>query len=222
MKQADQHKFLFSKYHGIEKGTVSAVQLILAGEGRYAELWQTTTAAMELSIKLPGKLTTNSSDWYTKDSFSVASLSNTNNKSGIKISGRNISDKAKKALKNCKKYLAIYNSKLDSNGNLPSGKIEDDILFEVLYDLYQAKAGEKEDDSDAEDGEEELEDAKASGNVENQNAVPSSDDDNMFCPPGCTAVDDVGKILKVPSSFLPPSFWVRVKVELILCFPGNS
>jgi hypothetical protein len=64
---------------------------------------------------------------------------------GIKISGRNISDKTKKALKNCKKYLTIYNAKLDSYGNLPSGKIEDDILFEVLYDLYQAKAGETED-----------------------------------------------------------------------------
>jgi len=48
-------------------------------------------------------------------------------------------------LKNCKKYLTIYNAKLDSYGNLPSGKIEDDILFEVLYDLYQAKAGETED-----------------------------------------------------------------------------
>ncbi|MFN9980088.1 MAG: hypothetical protein ACK53Y_09255, partial [bacterium] len=71
MKQADQHKFLFSTYHGIEKGTVSAVQLILVGEGPYAELWQTTTAAMELSIKLPGKLTTNSGDWYTKHRYLI-------------------------------------------------------------------------------------------------------------------------------------------------------
>jgi hypothetical protein len=49
----------------------------------------------------------------------------------------------------------VYNSKLVSKGSLPSGKIEDDIIFEVLYDLYIAKAGDKEDDSDADEVEQE-------------------------------------------------------------------
>jgi hypothetical protein len=155
MKQADQYNFLFSKYHGMAQGSVSAVCLILAGEGRYAELWQKTSSPMELSIQLPGKLTNRNGGWYTREAFSVASLSNTNNKSNIKISGRNILDKEKKALKNCKKYLAIYNSMLDLKGSLPSANAEDDIIFEVLHDLYVAKAGDKKDDSDADEVEQE-------------------------------------------------------------------
>ena len=61
-------------------------------------------------------------------------------------------------MKKCKKYLAVYNSRLDSNGKLPSGKIEDNIIFEVLHDTYQAKAGDREDDSDTKEVEEEVED----------------------------------------------------------------
>ena len=134
MKQANQYNFFFSKHHGSAHSSISAVHLILAGEGCYAELWQNISSPMELSLRLSGKLTNSAGDWYTKEAFSVASFPNTKNKSNIKISGRNISDKAKKALKDFKKYLAVYNSKLDSNGCLPFGKIEDDIIFEVLYD----------------------------------------------------------------------------------------
>jgi hypothetical protein len=85
MKQANKYNFLFSKYHGLTPDSVSTVRLILTGEGHYADLWQNTTLPMELSTRLPGKLTNSSGDWYTRDSFSIASLSNTNNKSNIKI-----------------------------------------------------------------------------------------------------------------------------------------
>jgi hypothetical protein len=82
-------------------------------------------------------------------------------------------------LKNCKKHLAIYNSKLDSKGSLPSGKIEDDIIFEVLYDLYVAKAGDKEDVSDVdevkqEDGEED-DDANNNSTEEHQSNEVSNE-----------------------------------------------
>jgi hypothetical protein len=83
MKQADQYNFLFSKYRAMAQGSVSAVGLILGGEGRHGELWWKTSSPMELSIRLPGKLTNSNGDWYTRESFSVAPLSNTN----INISG---------------------------------------------------------------------------------------------------------------------------------------
>jgi hypothetical protein len=75
MKQADQYNFLFSKYHGRAQGNVSAVHLILVGEGHYAELWWKTSSPMELSIRLPGKLTNSNGDWCTREAFSVTSLS---------------------------------------------------------------------------------------------------------------------------------------------------
>jgi hypothetical protein len=111
--------------------------------------------------------------------------------------------------------------KLDSNGNIPSGKIEDNIIFKVLYDLYQANVGDKEDESDTEEVEEEAEDGDNKTNVAaageavvviatgNSNTSPDADDD-LISPPNCTTIDDVGKIIKVPSSFPPPSFWVFI------------
>ncbi len=105
--------------------------------------------------------------------------------------------------------------KHDSNGNVPSGKIEDGITFEVLHDLYQAKAGDKEDESDTKEVEEEAEDGDNETNVAaageavavnatgNSNTSPADDDI-------CTTIDDVGKIIKVPGSFLPPSFCVFI------------
>jgi hypothetical protein len=39
MEQADQYNFLFSKYQGLTPDSVSAVCLILAGEGHYTDLW---------------------------------------------------------------------------------------------------------------------------------------------------------------------------------------
>jgi hypothetical protein len=141
-------------------------------------------------------------------------------------------------LKNCKKYLAIYNSKLDSNGNIPSDKIEDDIIFEVLHDLYQAKAGDKEDESDTKEVEEEAEDGDNESNIAaageaivgnatgNSNTSPDADDD-MISPPNCTTTDDIGKIIKVPSSFLPPTIFgpaseFGVHSLLSVDFPKNS
>jgi hypothetical protein len=69
------------------QGSVSAVCLLLGGEKRYGELWQKTCSPMELFIQLPRRLNTSNGDWYTRGSFSVTSLSNTTNKSNIKISG---------------------------------------------------------------------------------------------------------------------------------------
>ncbi len=60
---SDQYNFLFSKYHGTAQGSVSAVCLILTGEGGYGELYQKTSSLMELSIRLPGNLTNSTGDW---------------------------------------------------------------------------------------------------------------------------------------------------------------
>jgi hypothetical protein len=54
MKQADQYNLLLLKYTGMAQGSVSAVHLILGGEGHYGELWWKTCSPMELSIRLPG------------------------------------------------------------------------------------------------------------------------------------------------------------------------
>jgi hypothetical protein len=69
-------------------------------------------------------------------------------------------------------------------------------------------------EEEAEDGDNESNIAAAGeaivGNATgNSNTSPDADDD-MISPPNCTTIDDVGKIIKVPSSFPPPSFWVLI------------
>jgi hypothetical protein len=53
-----------------------------------------------------------------------------------KLIGRALPEKAKKALKNAKKYLAMYSRKIDSLGNLPSGKPIDNLMLEVLKQTF--------------------------------------------------------------------------------------
>jgi hypothetical protein len=64
----------------------------------------------------------------------------------------------------------------------PSGKSEDDIIFEMLYDLYAAKAGDKEDGCDAD--EVEPEDGEANNNTDEQSNEVSNETtpEDFFAP----------------------------------------
>ena len=154
MKESELKNKLFEAYHGQGSGNkVSAIDLLLAGDDRFAILWE--GEKRELAQLLPGNLTDKKSTRYNVNNFTVGSLRKTTAKGKSLADGRSILAKAKKALKNCKKYLALWTSKLINNQHIPSGLNEDDILAAVIKTLYIEHMKDKRDgaaDDDDNDG----------------------------------------------------------------------
>ncbi len=133
MHQKDQMKYLFDAYHG-KDGKASAILMFLNGEGRFAALWE--GPFKELASCLPGNLVDKNGVRYTMHHFTVESLGRATGKSKVLLNGRGILNKAMKAIRACKKYYAIYISKLINGVHLPSGLNEEDMLQSVVKAIY--------------------------------------------------------------------------------------
>ena len=151
MHQKDQMKYLFDAYHG-KDGKASAILMFLNGEGRFAALWE--GPFKELASCLPRNLVDKNGVRYNMHHFTVESLGRATGKSKVLLNGRGILNKAMKAIRACKKYYAIYISKLINGVHLPSGLNEEDMLQSVVKAIYievkrknLPSTGEGDDDS---------------------------------------------------------------------------
>ena len=76
-------------------------------------------------------------------------------------------------MRNCKKACVIVESRLDSTGNLPSRKKEEDFYNHVLEEMY--KVLEKSDKPVVEINQEDVDDEnKDDSNVSNNNSMPEN------------------------------------------------
>jgi hypothetical protein len=122
MKLTQVHQKLFDGFHGnASNGTLPMVKDCLEGENAFESLWDKIVSDTGPQLFLKSCYTQQEDQLYTaSSSFTVVSVSATNQKSNVVVNGRAIFNMAQSALKNGKKALAIEQSAY-VNGKLPSG-----------------------------------------------------------------------------------------------------
>lgn len=197
----------YQHYHGYDRDHIGVLRMFLEGTGRFKVLWDT------------GRII---NGFGSLSGISHESIVNTVSKSTLKgkslINGRQILDKAKAALNDAKKLLGFWMEFL-INGQMPSGKNEEDALQHVLDRSYSEKSAEHDDDDDSiagSDGgntlETEIEGAnEAEGDVEHSNERGTSDSESDCDIEKTAAVrstthgTEKGHETRAPANFFPPS-----------------
>lgn len=158
MKLDDQWRFCYNAFHGNEeKNICSQIQLLVTGQGRYGDLYDTEEVGQvtnrdtqQSSADTGGELLVLksrfswSNKWIAGVHFTVESLSApTKARPTEKITGRNIYNLAMATIRNIKKAMAVADEFLN-NGDLPSGQTWDNLyhhLYEKGDDISKEKAG---------------------------------------------------------------------------------
>ena len=123
-------------------------QSLFEGENRFGWLYE--DAKYEKFSACFGSLIGGHSKRHFKDLLDAKTVKNKNSK----LVGKDIKNKADKALKEGKIYLGYWNEFLGKDGKFPSGKTEDDALLHVLsraQTTINLDQEEEEDDDDDED-----------------------------------------------------------------------
>ncbi len=121
-------------FNGYMKSDACSVKQLLAGEGEFGSLWEANGLVNPI---FPGHFVSKPKLRLSKRNFTFRSLISTTLDGKSILEPKGIMNKANTALRNCKKYLALWNSFLIL-GNPPSGKTLDDILRSVIASLYKA------------------------------------------------------------------------------------
>ena len=149
MKLSDMQKIAYNSFHGNdEKNISSQIELLLQGHGDYSRIYDEEVTIVTNPNATVDEVSSNksrilksifctSSDktnmrFVSGTHFNKMSLSApTKNKLTEKITGRNVLDLAKLALKNVKKAIVIAEEWL-TDGELPSGRSYDDLYAHIL------------------------------------------------------------------------------------------
>ena len=140
----------FKFYHGYDDDNIGVAKMMLAGQGRFRVLWESSSSSSGSSRIANGFGCLSGLD---KASISKAILMSTLS-GGKLIDGRMILAKARTALLEAKKLLAFWMEFLN-NGQFPSGTNEEDALQHVFNRAYSEISVELDDDNDDDNEEEE-------------------------------------------------------------------
>lgn len=165
--------YCYRFYHGYDEDNIGVAKMMLAGEGRFRVLWESSssTSSADSSRIANGFGCVSGLD---KSTISRAiSLSTLTGKKVI--DGRQILDKAKAALLEAKKLLGYWMEFL-YNGQFPSGMNEEDALQHVFNRAYEDQSLELEDDNDEEEEDEEEEDGEPEGTIRDDQSNIEGDD----------------------------------------------
>jgi hypothetical protein len=139
MKLTQVHQKLFDGFHGnASNGTAPMVKDCLEGENAFENLWDKIDSDTGPKLLLKSCYTQQEDQVYTAgSSFTMVSVSATNQKTNVVVDGCAILNMAQSALKNGKKALAIKQSAY-VNGKLPSGWNDDTLDKYILDGMWKA------------------------------------------------------------------------------------
>jgi hypothetical protein len=127
---------------------VSMQQQFYDGEGRFQHIYE--DLKNERIAICFGSMIAGIHKKHFKDLLDVKTFV----KKTSKLIGKDIKNKADKALREGKKYLAFWNEFLDKDGKFESGKNEDDALNHVLIRVKETLNSDQEEDEEEEEDDE--------------------------------------------------------------------
>ena len=175
MKVSEQWDLMFDLFHGNQNnGTISNVALLVEGGKIFEELFEYSNhrvvnrnmTADSPAKQLKYRFCRKTDPYVLEKHITVESLSRVNYHNKSLILGRTLYNNAKQVLGTVRKACAIAGRLVDEDGvPLESGKTQDDVIEEMLGDMYNLLKGKKsiEIEIDGDDPSSETDELPSSG-----------------------------------------------------------